>query len=147
MNETLSRSDVLHAIPVAELGGRGRVGRSIGPLSWPSSAWVLFVNLRRRFAQHVRLQTPEMIEKDQREIHRLSDAADPRLAIFVAAENVKRYRTILDSQLSEADRQMITALLVAEEFRVQRLARSSGNRSVRGPAESQVQPRQWQVAL
>jgi hypothetical protein len=145
MSETVSRSVVLRAIPVAEVSGPGPIGWLTGRLSWPSSACVLFVNLRRGFAQHARPQTPEMIENDQRDIHRLSDAA--RLATFVATENVKRYRAILEEQPSDADRQVITALLVAEESRVQRLVRSSGDRSARGPAESHVQSRHWQVAL
>jgi hypothetical protein len=138
MNESVSRFDLLPAIPVAGPSGPSPVGWSIGRLSWPSSACLLFVSLRRRFAQHARPQIPARIENNQR--------VDAHLATFVATENVKRYRAILDSQPGDADRQVITALLVAEESRVQRLVRPSGNRSARGPAESRVRSRQWQVA-
>jgi hypothetical protein len=147
MNETVSRPDVLHAIPAAGRSGPGLIGWSIGRLSWPSSACMPFVNLRRRVAQHVRRQAAEMIEEERTEIPRRSDAVDTHLATFVAIENVKRYRAILDMQPREADRQVITALLFAEECRVERLARSSGNRGARASAASRVQSRQWQVAL
>jgi hypothetical protein len=134
MYDAASAFDVLHAVPVAGAGGLG-VGWWVGRLSWLSSACERLVNLRRRLARQVRLQTPETMENDQDD----PDGVDARLAAFVATENIKRYKEMLDSQPGEADGQVITRLLVEEEARVQRLLGSSIHRSARGRGESRAQ--------
>jgi hypothetical protein len=120
---------LFHNILAGAGGGPFTVGWLVGRLSWVLSACVLFIYLLQRFSLQKRLpertqglpaDAPEVPKSNASETCDLPGEVKTRLDTFVSAENIKRYKAMLDSEASEVHRQVLTTLLAEEEARLHR---------------------------
>jgi hypothetical protein len=118
---------------VLSTAGRGRftIGWTIGRLSWPISACVLFVYLMVVYARdqllltHVRELLRDGAADQANGLHHVGTAQVPiALAGFVASENVVRYRRMLEEPQDEATRSVLLRLLAEEQRRQEQLSKA-----------------------
>jgi hypothetical protein len=116
---------LFHNMMAGAGGGPFSVGWLVGRLSWLVSACVLFIYFLRQFPRHQRvlaraqgLLGSEIAAADPSEMRAAVGEVETRLSAFVAAENVKRYKAMLDLQPGELHGQVITTLLAEEETRL-----------------------------
>jgi hypothetical protein len=118
---------LFHNVMAGAGGGPFSVGWLVGRLSWLVSACALFLYFLRQFPRQQRVLTraqgllghfSETAPTYPGETRKAFGEAETRLSAFVAAENVRRYKAMLDSQPGEVHRQVITTLLAEEETRL-----------------------------
>jgi hypothetical protein len=115
---------LFHNVLAGAGGGPFSVGWLVGRLSWLVSACVLFIYFLWQFPRYQRVLARAQgllgseIAAAPSETREAFGDVEARLSAFVAAENVRRYRTMLDAQTGEVHRQVITTLLAEEETRL-----------------------------
>jgi hypothetical protein len=120
---------IFHNVLAAAGGGRFTIGWTVGRLSWLISACVLFIYFLQEFSRQQGLlerarelvarvpDGPKSIETGQTD-H--AGEVEARLDMFVAAENIRRYKALLESDLDDVHRAAVAGLLGEEESRLRR---------------------------